>query len=88
VSYTDVNVITFGAKYSKNIRASSVLPEILTRLRPGLTTCTLDGINKAVNNFIMAAASFTSSFVTQDVPGIKLQTFPTMASSEVRDWLI
>ena len=88
MGYPNVNVKTFWAKDSKNVRASAILPEILARLRPSLAACSLNCIHQSVDNFVMSSASLASSFVAENVPGVKLETRSTMARCEAGNWLV
>ena len=74
---THVNVISLWPHNREDVCPSPVLPKVLARFSPRLPSSAVDSIHQAVDNLIVSATCFAASFVTEHMPGIILEVFPT-----------
>ena len=88
MSDSHVDVVGFWTHNHKNIRSTSVLPEILSRFCPSLPSSPMNSVNEAVHYFVVPSACFSTSFVTEDMPGVVPEVMSTLTRLEVGDRLI
>ena len=88
MSNSHIDVVGFRTHDRKNVRSSSVLPEILPRFRPCLSSSSMHRINEPVHYFIVPSASLAASFVAENMPWVILEIVSTMTRSEAGNGLI
>ena len=85
---TDIDVIGLRSHNSEDVSSSPVLPEVLTRLSPRLSSGTVNSVYETVHNLVMSAPRLPASFVTEYMPRVVLEVMPTITRSETGHRLI